>query len=90
MRAAPSAPGVADACAVPGRKETLEAILRSLELRERALQDYMETKRTAFPRFYFMAPADLLDILARGADPHAIEWWEVSFVLVIWDCSCSL
>ena len=66
-------PGVVEACAVPRRREHLEAILRSLELREHALQDYLETKRVAFPRFYFVAPADLLDILARGADPHAVE-----------------
>lgn len=73
LRAGPAIPSVLAACAVPGRKEQLEAILRSLELRERALQDYMETKRMAFPRFYFVAPADLLDILAKGADPHAVE-----------------
>lgn len=29
-------------------------------------QDYLETKRRAFPRFYFVAPADLLDILAKA------------------------
>lgn len=37
-----------------------------------ALQDYLETKRVAFPRFYFVAPADLLDILSKGSDPQAI------------------
>ena len=26
----------------------------------------------AFPRFYFVAPADLLDILSKGSDPHLI------------------
>ncbi len=26
----------------------------------------------AFPRFYFVAPADLLDILSKGADPQLI------------------
>lgn len=36
------------------------------------LQDYLETKRVAFPRFYFVAPADLLDILSKGSDPHLI------------------
>lgn len=62
-----------EAAAVPGRRQRLEACLRSLEVCERALQDYLEAKRRAFPRFYFVAPADLLDILARGADPHAVE-----------------
>lgn len=36
------------------------------------LQDYLETKRIAFPRFYFVAPADLLDILSKGSNPQAI------------------
>lgn len=35
-------------------------------------QDYLETKRIAFPRFYFVAPADLLDILSKGSNPQAI------------------
>ena len=26
----------------------------------------------AFPRFYFVAPADLLDILSKGSNPQAI------------------
>ena len=36
------------------------------------MQDYLETKRVAFPRFYFVAPADLLDILAKVSNPQAI------------------
>ena len=35
-------------------------------------QDYLETKRIAFPRFYFVSPADLLDILAKGTNPQLI------------------
>jgi hypothetical protein len=37
-----------------------------------APQDYLETKRIAFPRFYFVAPADLLDILSKGSNPQLI------------------
>lgn len=36
------------------------------------VQDYLETKRVAFPRFYFVAPADLLDILSKGSNPQLI------------------
>jgi dynein heavy chain len=69
---APATPLAVDAAAVPGRRERLEGALRALEDAERALQSYLEAKRVAFPRFYFVSPADLLDILARGGDPHAV------------------
>jgi dynein heavy chain len=44
----------------------------NLEKCEKALADYLETKRLAFPRFYFVAPADLLDILSKGSNPQLI------------------
>lgn len=64
--------GVVEACAKEGRQARLDALLEQLEVCEKALQDYLETKRVAFPRFYFVAPADLLDILAKGSDPQAV------------------
>lgn len=32
----------------------------------------MESKKQAFPRFYFTSPADLLDILSNGNNPKKI------------------
>jgi dynein heavy chain len=32
----------------------------------------MDSKRKAFPRFYFVSPADLLDILSNGNNPKKI------------------
>ncbi|CAF4341007.1 unnamed protein product, partial [Adineta steineri] len=38
----------------------------------KALAQYLETKRLAFPRFYFVSPAELLDILSNGNAPEKV------------------
>lgn len=38
-----------------------------------SLQDYLETKRLVFARFYFLSNEDLLDILANNKNPNAIQ-----------------
>jgi dynein heavy chain len=72
IQVAVETPNVVEACNLEGRQERLEKMLAGLQLCEKALADYLETKRIAFPRFYFVAPGDLLDILSKGSDPHAI------------------
>lgn len=72
MRSAPDVTSVVDACNLEGRDERLNNLLSQLEMCEKALQDYLETKRISFPRFYFVAPADLLDILSKGSNPQLI------------------
>lgn len=47
----------------------LEEVQKQLTLCEKALNDFMDSKRRAFPRFYFVSPADLLDILSSGNNP---------------------
>lgn len=44
----------------PGLYNNLEALHRGLVVCEKALNDYLETKRLAYPRFYFVSSADLL------------------------------
>ncbi|KAJ8415860.1 hypothetical protein AAFF_G00404170 [Aldrovandia affinis] len=44
----------------------------ALALCEKALAEYLETKRLAFPRFYFVSSADLLDILSKGSQPKEV------------------
>ncbi|KAM4600952.1 dynein axonemal heavy chain 11 [Polymixia lowei] len=50
----------------------LEDLQRRLALCEKALAEYLETKRLAFPRFYFVSSADLLEILSKGSRPREI------------------
>ncbi|XP_030371689.1 dynein beta chain, ciliary [Scaptodrosophila lebanonensis] len=52
--------------------EHLEQLLKMLMLCEKALNDYLETKRLAYPRFYFVSSADLLDILSNGNNPAMV------------------
>ncbi|XP_030631015.1 dynein heavy chain 17, axonemal-like [Chanos chanos] len=53
-----------------GKLESLEAGLAKCE---KALAEYLETKRLAFPRFYFVSSADLLDILSNGNNPIEVS-----------------
>ncbi|XP_045488493.1 dynein beta chain, ciliary [Pieris rapae] len=49
-----------------GLVATLDSLQKDLIICEKALAEYLETKRLAFPRFYFVSSADLLDILSNG------------------------
>ncbi|GAB1597647.1 dynein beta chain, ciliary isoform X1, partial [Argonauta hians] len=57
---------------IPDLFTRLEKIQGELVKCEKALAEYLETKRLAFPRFYFVSSSDLLDILASGNDPVAV------------------
>jgi len=50
----------------------LEASKSELDVCEKALMDFMDGKRRAFPRFYFVSTADLLDILSNGNSPSKV------------------
>jgi dynein heavy chain len=63
---------VVNSASVEGLYKGLEYQQGQLELCEKALADYMESKRRAFPRFYFISTADLLDILSNGNNPTKV------------------
>lgn len=52
--------------------DRLEELQQQLVLCEKALAEYLETKRLFFPRFYFVSSADLLDILSIGNQPKLV------------------
>ena len=72
MEVAAETSNVIDVTSTPGRAEKLTSLEAALEKCAKALEQYLETKRLAFPRFYFISTNDLLDILSKGADPKAI------------------
>ncbi|XP_023565616.1 dynein heavy chain 11, axonemal [Octodon degus] len=63
---------VLEATCRPHLYEKLKDLQYRLSLCEKALAEYLETKRVAFPRFYFISSADLLDILSKGAQPKQV------------------
>ncbi|KAG8139083.1 hypothetical protein E2320_001864 [Naja naja] len=63
---------VLEAATKPNMHEKLQDLQHRLLLCEKALAEYLETKRLAFPRFYFVSSADLLDILSKGAQPKQV------------------
>ncbi|XP_059853521.1 dynein axonemal heavy chain 17 [Delphinus delphis] len=73
MEEAVKTPNVVEATNKPGLYNKLENLKKRLAMCEKALAEYLETKRLAFPRFYFVSSADLLDILSNGNDPVEVS-----------------
>uniref|UniRef100_A0A3P8NTX1 Dynein axonemal heavy chain 11 n=1 Tax=Astatotilapia calliptera TaxID=8154 RepID=A0A3P8NTX1_ASTCA len=63
---------VVDVTNKPGFLESLETLQQRLSLCEKALAEYLETKRLTFPRFYFVSASDLLEIVSKGTQPRQV------------------
>lgn len=53
--------------------ESLKDATHLLEIVQRGLSDYLETKRNYFARLYFLSDDELLEILAQGKNPLAVQ-----------------
>ena len=54
---------VLDACHADNRLQDLQSIENGLERCQKSLNDYLDSKRNAFPRFFFISDDELLSIL---------------------------
>ncbi|CAH1104335.1 unnamed protein product, partial [Psylliodes chrysocephalus] len=73
MRRTQKMPLAMDSGLFPGLLEALQRNNMLLEQIMKCLESYLEIKRVAFPRFYFLSNDELLDILAQTRNPHAVQ-----------------
>jgi Dynein heavy chain, N-terminal region 2 len=62
-----------NSCGDPTMLDTVGSMDLKLELIQKSLDQYLETKRMLFPRFYFVSDDDLLEILGQSRDPSAVK-----------------
>ena len=63
---------VLDSCHAAGRLETMQSLVNGLEKCQKSLNDYLDSKRNAFPRFFFISDDELLSILGSH-DPTCVQ-----------------
>lgn len=73
MRRTNNDPSALKSATAPKLKENLEKANATLDRIQKNLEDYLETKRSAFPRFFFLSNDELLEILAEARNPQAVQ-----------------
>uniref|UniRef100_A0A8C4TE89 Dynein axonemal heavy chain 10 n=1 Tax=Erpetoichthys calabaricus TaxID=27687 RepID=A0A8C4TE89_ERPCA len=65
-------PLIKKCCQAPNRLSDLENLSDGLEKCQKSLNDYLDSKRNAFPRFFFISDDELLSILG-SSDPGCVQ-----------------
>uniref|UniRef100_A0A3Q3MNV8 Dynein axonemal heavy chain 10 n=1 Tax=Mastacembelus armatus TaxID=205130 RepID=A0A3Q3MNV8_9TELE len=65
-------PNIKRCCLIPNRLTDLQALSDGLEKCQKSLNDYLDSKRNAFPRFFFISDDELLSILG-SSDPSCVQ-----------------
>ncbi|XP_056602848.1 dynein axonemal heavy chain 10 isoform X1 [Triplophysa dalaica] len=73
-------PCIKRCCLVPNRLTDLQNLSDGLECCQKSLNDYLDSKRNAFPRFFFISDDELLSILgsseATCVQEHMIKMYD--------------
>ena len=73
MRKTYSDPIVLNRCKQEGLLDMLTRFHKELDTIQKSLEDYLQTKRKAFPRFYFLSNDELLKILSNTRQPRLVN-----------------
>ncbi|CAL9696600.1 unnamed protein product [Knipowitschia caucasica] len=65
-------PNIKRCCLVANRLAELQGLRDGLENCQKSLNDYLDSKRNAFPRFFFISDDELLSILG-SSDPTCVQ-----------------
>lgn len=60
------------ACVNDNRLDVLKSLSERLDRCQKSLSDYLDTKRNAFARFFFISDDELLSVLG-SSDPTSIQ-----------------
>ena len=73
MKKAAVAPSALNIVIKENVNEVLIQASKNIEIILKGLENYLEMKRLAFPRFYFLSNDELLNILAHIRDPTSVQ-----------------
>lgn len=65
-------PLVIPICTVSGRLAEYQGLSQGLENCQKSLNEYLDSKRQIFPRFYFISTDELLSILG-SSDSYSVQ-----------------